>query len=40
MLTNAVYLKLQSLTFLVTNYPESLFEQVNNQPVFKSIGLL
>ncbi len=34
------YLKLQSITFLVKNDLKSIFEQVHNQPVFKTIALL
>ncbi len=33
-------LKLQSVTFWVKNDPKSIFEQVHNQPVFKTIALL
>ncbi len=33
-------LKLQSVTFLVKNDQTSIFEQVHNQPVFKTIALL
>ncbi len=33
-------LKLQSVTFLVKHYSKSIFVQVHNQPVFKTIALL
>ncbi len=35
-----ILLMLQSVTFLVKNDPKSIFEQVHNQPVFKTIALL
>ncbi len=35
-----IYLKLQSVTFLVKKGPKSIFEQVHNQPVFETIVLL
>ncbi len=36
-----LFLKLQSVTFFgVKNDPKSIFEQVHNQPVLKTIALL
>ncbi len=37
---DCIYLKLQSITFLVKNDPKSKFEQEHNQPVFNTIALL
>ncbi len=36
----SVKLKLQSVAFLVKNDLKSIFEQVHNQPVFKTMALL